>query len=87
MLERARVYIFGQFTFNNTPLVILRSRCHVRSRYTATVLPMTYYILVYNIFIETKNLTFSYRQHRVFIARSKLWSTSQRHTVSEIQNK
>jgi len=22
-------------------------------------------------------------QHRVFIARSKLWSTSQRHTVSE----
>jgi len=26
---------------------------------------------------------FNYRQHRVFIARSKLWSTSQRHTVSE----
>jgi len=24
---------------------------------------------------------FSYRQHRVFKARSKLWSTSQRHTV------
>jgi len=26
---------------------------------------------------------FSYRQHRVFIARSKLWSTSQRHTILE----
>jgi len=26
---------------------------------------------------------FSYRQHRVFITWSKLWSTSQRHTVSE----
>jgi len=29
------------------------------------------------------DFTFSYRQHRVFIARSKLWSTSQWHTVSE----
>jgi len=28
-----------------------------------------------------KSLTFNYRQlHRVFIARSNLWSTSQRHT-------
>jgi len=28
-------------------------------------------------------MKFSYRQHRVFIARSKLWLTSQRHTVLE----
>jgi len=26
---------------------------------------------------------FKYRQHRVFIPRSKLWSASQRYTVSE----
>jgi len=33
--------------------------------------------------MNDKNLTFGYRQHQVFIGRSKLWSTSQRHIVSE----
>jgi len=33
------------------------------------------------MFLGMQDFTFSYRQHRVFIARSKLWSTSQRHTV------
>jgi len=36
--------------------------------------------------ISINVLKFSYRQHRVFIARSKLWSTSQRHTVSEAKD-
>jgi len=35
--------------------------------------------------MNNKNLTFNFREHRVFIARSKLWSTSQSHTRNRLQ--